>query len=170
MTPDSQHAVKNGKRDKLYFHAAILATQSQMLHPPLQHLKQQRACPMISTSQTPQLTTLRNKNTPVSQLPRLHFAQCLREALLAKLELLDRRNDMVVRSESKHVVVSTPGGDEARFEVITVHEEREGSVNYVLDMVLWNRWECQGRQHTGLQYFQMARREERWSQFVQGRS
>lgn len=60
---------------------------------------------MLSTSSS-------DKNTPISQLPRVYLLQCLREALLTKLELLDRGVYMVVCSESKHVVVSSAGNDE----------------------------------------------------------
>jgi hypothetical protein len=75
------------------------------------------------------LTTLScNKNTPISQLPRLQLSQRFREALLTELELLDRRGDMVVRSESEHVVVNGAGSDEAGLEIVSVEEEWESPV------------------------------------------
>lgn len=93
---------------------------------------------MLPHNEDPVIPSSSNKNTPISQLARLHLAQRLREALLAELESLDRRHDMVVGGESEHVIVSSAGGDKARFEVIAVHEERKGSVLLMLEIVSWN--------------------------------
>lgn len=54
-----------------------------------------------------------NKNTPISQLPRLHLFKRLRKALLTELKLLNGGSDVVVRRESKHIVMGAARSDQA---------------------------------------------------------